>query len=60
MNSLRLLGVLALVALAVAWDSQEDSSLSEEMASSRLVRSPEARQRGRAGRQQVGDGEGQS
>lgn len=43
MNKLCLifLGVLAMAAIAAAWDN-EDSNLSEELASSRLVRSPEA------------------
>merc|ERR1711994_1045701 len=41
MNKLLLifLGVLAIAAIVSAWDNEEDSSLSEELASSRLVRS---------------------
>merc|ERR1712088_744546 len=41
MNKLFLifLGVLAIAAIVSAWDNEEDSSLSEELASSRLVRS---------------------
>merc|ERR1712045_742399 len=47
MNKLLLifLGVLAIAAIVSAWDNEEDSSLSEELASSRLVRSADARQR---------------
>merc|ERR1711981_834432 len=47
MNKLCLifLGVLAIAAIVSAWDHEEDSSLSEELASSRLVRSAEARRR---------------
>merc|ERR1711994_1106282 len=53
MNKLCLifLGVLAIAAIVSAWDNEEDSSLSEELASSRLVRSADARRRkGRKGR----------
>merc|ERR1711994_1101091 len=52
MNKLLLivLGVLAIAAIASAWDSEEDSSLSEELASSRLVRSADARRMRRKGR----------
>merc|ERR1711936_515142 len=39
---LLVLGVLSIAALAAAWDHQEDTSLSEDLANSRLVRSPEA------------------
>ena len=39
---LLLLGVLAIAAVAAAWDKEEDASLTEDLASSRLVRSPEA------------------
>ena len=39
---LLVLGVLSITALAAAWDHQEDTSLSEDLANSRLVRSPEA------------------
>ena len=39
---LLVLGVLSIAALAAAWDQQEDTSLSEDLANSRLVRSPEA------------------
>merc|ERR1712141_360680 len=39
------LGVLAIAAIVSAWDNEEDSSLSEELASSRLVRSADARRR---------------
>merc|ERR1712088_1199775 len=47
MNKLLLifLGVLAIAAIVSAWDHEEDSSLSEEPASSRLVRSAEARRK---------------
>ena len=46
-----LLGVLAIAAIVSAWDNEEDSSLSEEMAPSRLVRSADARRRkGRKGK----------
>merc|ERR1712223_802239 len=47
MNKLCLifLGVLAIAAIVSAWDNEEDSSLSEELASSRLVRSADARRR---------------
>merc|ERR1712060_715523 len=53
MNKLCLifLGVLAIAAIVSAWDNEEDSSLSEELASSRLVRSADARRRkGKKGR----------
>merc|ERR1711953_1233269 len=53
MNKLCLifLGVLAIAAIVSAVDNEEDSSLSEELASSRLVRSADARRRkGRKGR----------
>merc|ERR1711874_619136 len=53
MNKLCLifLGVLAIAAIVSAWDNEEDSSLSEELASSRLVRSLEDRRRkGRKGK----------
>merc|ERR1711899_697035 len=53
MNKLCLifLGVLAIAAIVSAWDNEEDSSLSEELASSRLVRSADARRRkGRKGK----------
>merc|ERR1711913_61889 len=53
MNKLFLifLGVLAIAAIVSAWDNEEDSSLSEELASSRLVRSLEDRRRkGRKGK----------
>merc|ERR1712019_1421 len=52
MNKLLLifLGVLAIAAIVSAWDNEEDSSLSEELAPSRLVRSADARRRkGRKG-----------
>ena len=39
---LLLLGVLAIAAVAAAWEREEDASLTEDLASSRLVRSPEA------------------
>merc|ERR1712223_1139234 len=39
---LLVLGVLSIAALAAAWDQQDDTSLSEDLANSRLVRSPEA------------------
>ena len=39
---LLVLGVLSIAALAAAWDHQDDTSLSEDLANSRLVRSPEA------------------
>merc|ERR1711936_247406 len=39
---LLVLGVLSIAALAAAWDHQEDTSLSEDLANSRLVRSPAA------------------
>jgi len=39
---LLLLGVLAIAAIAAAWEREEDASLTEDLASSRLVRSPEA------------------
>merc|ERR1739844_670389 len=47
MNKLCLifLGVLAIAAIVSAWDNEEDSSLSGELASSRLVRSADARRR---------------
>merc|ERR1712203_28360 len=47
MNKLFLifLGVLAIAAIVSAWDNEEDSSLSEELASSRLVRSAENRRK---------------
>merc|ERR1712072_396061 len=47
MNKLCLifLGVLAIAAIVSAWDNEEDSSLSEELASSRLGRSADARRR---------------
>merc|ERR1711990_371773 len=47
MNKLCLifLGVLAIAAIVSAVDNEEDSSLSEELASSRLVRSADARRR---------------
>merc|ERR1711997_461544 len=47
MNKLLLvfLGVLAIAAIVSAWDNEEDSSLSEELASSRLVRSAENRRK---------------
>merc|ERR1711874_105309 len=47
MNKLCLifLGVLAIAAIVSAWDNEEDSSLSEELSSSRLVRSADARRR---------------
>ena len=45
------MGVLAIAAIVSAWDNEEDSSLSEELSSSRLVRSADARRRkGRKGR----------
>merc|ERR1711874_439151 len=53
MNKLFLifLGVLAIAAIVSAWDNEEDSSLSEDLASSRLVRSLEDRRRkGRKGK----------
>merc|ERR1711997_382755 len=52
MNKLLLivLGVLAIAAIVSAWDSEEDSSLSEELASSRLVRSADARRMRKKGR----------
>merc|ERR1712088_139197 len=53
MNKLLLIafGVLAIAAIVSAWDNEEDSSLSEDLASSRLVRSLEDRRRkGRKGR----------
>merc|ERR1712025_148402 len=59
MNKLLLivLGVLAIAAIASAWDSEEDSSLSEELASSRLVRSADARRkRGRKNRRKARKG----
>merc|ERR1712183_1182989 len=56
MNKLFLifLGVLAIAAIVSAWDNEEDSSLSEELASSRLVRSPESKRKGRKGRARKG------
>ena len=47
MNKLCLifLGVLAIAAIVSAWDNEEDSSLSEELAPSHLVRSTDARRR---------------
>merc|ERR1712156_1131340 len=39
---LLVLGVLSIAALAAAWDQQDDTSLSEDLANSRPVRSPEA------------------
>ena len=47
MNKLCLifLGVLAIAAIVSAWDNEEDSSLSEELAPSRLVRSADARRK---------------
>ena len=47
MNKLCLifLGVLAIAAIVSAWDNEEDSSLSEELAPSRLLRSADARRR---------------
>merc|ERR1712001_208967 len=47
MNKLCLifLGVLAIAAIVSAVDNEEDSSLSEELAASRLVRSADARRR---------------
>ena len=52
MNKLLLifLGVLAIAAIVSAWDNEEDSSLSEELASSRLVRSADARRKRKRGR----------
>merc|ERR1712079_606498 len=44
------LGVLAIAAIVSAWDNEEDSSLSKELASSRLVRSPDAGRKGRKAR----------
>merc|ERR1712158_138578 len=50
MNKLCLI-FLGVLAIAAAWDNEEDSSLSEELASSRLVRSADARRRkGKKGR----------
>merc|ERR1712038_1858929 len=44
---LLVLGVLSIAALAAAWDQQDDTSLSEDLANSRLVRSPEAAAKGK-------------
>ena len=53
MNTLCLifLGVLAITAMVIVWNKEEDSSLSEDLGSSRLVRSADARRRkGKNGR----------
>ena len=39
------LGVLAIAAIVSAWDNEEDSSLSEELAPSHLARITDARRR---------------
>ena len=52
-----LLGALAIAAIASAWDHEEDTSLSEDLTNSRLVRSPEAEaKRRRKGRKNNGKG----
>merc|ERR1712045_240154 len=51
-----LLGVLAIAAIASAFEVEENSGLSEELASSRLVRSPDADAKRRKGKKSRGKG----